>query len=397
MKVRSGTVILMMAFLVSVCSFAGCGAAPASGNGTAVQKDGSAVRQAEIPGLVFESSLPLAYATEFSADEYKDGYVLIRVKDGAEYLTVPEGMKVPDGLDPGITVLQQPLDHIYLAATSAMSLFDALDSVDSITLSGTKAQDWHVDSAAKAMQEGKIAYAGKYSAPDYELLSDSGCDAAIESTMILHTPKVSQMIEQLGIPVVIDRSSYEEHPLGRTEWIKFYGELVGREKEAGDFFDSQAEKVKGLGNFSNTEKKVVFFYMNTDGTVVVRRPKDYIPKMIELAGGRYAFQNLNVPDDDKSSVMRITMEEFYQTAKDADCLIYDSTIDPIDSYDRLTEKNPVFSEFRAAAGGNVWTMEQSMYQRTDITADMILDIHNMLTDGDESRMTFLRRLKVKGE
>lgn len=133
--------------------------------------------------------------------------------------------------------------------------------------------------------------------------------------------------------------------------------------------------------------------MNTDGTVVVRRPRDYIPKMIELAGGRYVFQNLDSSDDSKSSVMRIAMEKFYQTAKDADYLIYDSTIDPVDSLERLKEKSTIFSEFKAVAGGNVWMVEQSMYQRTDITADMILDIHEMLINGDESKMTFLRRMK----
>jgi len=394
MKIKPGIIISAVTFFMSVFLLTGCsGAASSAGSGTAVQEAESAVSETAIPGLVYESSLPLTYATEFSVDEYRNGYSLIRVEDGAKYLVVPEGMKTPEGLDAAITVLQQPLDHIYLAATSVMSLFDALNSIDSVTFSGTKPEGWYVENAKKAMQEGKIVYAGKYSTPDYELLANSGCDAAIESTMILHTPKVSQMIGQLGIPVVVDRSSYEEEPLGRTEWIKFYGVLLGKEKEAADFFNQQEEKVKNLGSFSNTEKKVVFFYMNTDGTVVVRRPRDYIPKMIELAGGRYVFQNLDSSDDSKSSVMRIAMEKFYQTAKDADYLIYDSTIDPVDSLDRLKEKSTIFSEFKAVAGGNVWTVEQSMYQRTDITADMILDIHEMLTNGDESKMTFLRRMK----
>lgn len=73
------------------------------------------------------------------------------------------------------------------------------------------------------MEDGSIVFAGKYSEPDYELLVNSGCNLAIESTMILHTPKVQEMIEQMGIPVFTDRSSYENHPLGRTEWIKSLG------------------------------------------------------------------------------------------------------------------------------------------------------------------------------
>lgn len=87
-------------------------------------------------------------------------------------------------------------------------------------MSGAQASDWYIDHAKKAMEDGKILFAGKYSEPDYEMLIDEDCDLAIESTMILHTPKVQEMIEDLDIPVFIDRSSYESHPLGRTEWSK---------------------------------------------------------------------------------------------------------------------------------------------------------------------------------
>ena len=82
------------------------------------------------------------------------------------------------------------------------------------------------------MESGAMTFAGKYSEPDYETLVDGDCDLAIESTMILHTPKVQEMIEDLGIPVFVDYSSYESHPLGRTEWIKLYGALLNKEEEA---------------------------------------------------------------------------------------------------------------------------------------------------------------------
>ena len=58
--------------------------------------------------------------------------------DEGQYLLVPEGKEAPEGLDKNITVLQQPLDNIYLVATSAMDLFRAIDGIDNIHLSGTK-------------------------------------------------------------------------------------------------------------------------------------------------------------------------------------------------------------------------------------------------------------------
>ena len=69
------------------------------------------------------------------------------------------------------------------------------------------------------------------------------------------------MIEQLGIPVFVEHASYEKHPLGRTEWVKVYGVMLDREKEAEDFFKSQSEAIQQFRDLENTGKTVAFFYL----------------------------------------------------------------------------------------------------------------------------------------
>lgn len=345
----------------------------------------------EISGLTFQEETELLYAQCFHLYRYEGGYTLIRIVDGGDFLVVPEGAAVPDGLDDSITVLQQPLSHIYLAATSAMALFSAMDAVDAIRMTGVQASGWYIDAAVEGLNNGSILFAGKYSEPDYEMLINEECDLAIESTMIYHTPKVKEMIEDLGISVLVDRSSYESHPLGRTEWIKLYAALVGKEAEAAAFFDQQADIIRQLENFENTGKTVAFFYVNSDGSIVIRKPTDYIPKMIELAGGKYAFEDL-VTDQTATSIS-ITMENFYATAVDADVLIYNASIDaPISSIEELVAKDALFADFKAVKEGNVWCTGKSFYQATDIVGEMIRDIHHVLTDGDESAMTFLTKV-----
>ena len=54
--------------------------------------------------------------------------------------------------------------------------------------------------------------------------------------MILHTPEVKEQLEHFGIPVLVERSSYESDPLARMEWIKLYGILLGREEQAEQVF-----------------------------------------------------------------------------------------------------------------------------------------------------------------
>ena len=52
---------------------------------------------------------------------------LITIEGGDQFLLVPEGKEAPEGLDEDITVIHQPLENIYLVATSTMDFFRALD------------------------------------------------------------------------------------------------------------------------------------------------------------------------------------------------------------------------------------------------------------------------------
>ena len=345
----------------------------------------------EIDGLTFENETERVYADKFHIYNYEDGYSLIDIPDSGEYLVVPEGEDVPENLDDDIVVLQQPLDNTYLAATSAMSLFDALDAVDTIKFSSLQASGWYVDSAVEALNNGDMAFAGKYSEPDYETLVDQGCTLAIESTMIYHTPKVKEMIEDLDIPVFVERSSYENHPLGRTEWIKVYATLVGKQEKAEEFFDEQVKEIEELQGYKNTEKTVAFFAVNSDGSVVIRHPSDYIAKMIDIAGGKYAFADLDTSEE--GTTINITMEEFYATAKDADYLIYNAAIDSaITSIDDLIAKDSTFEDFKAVKNGNVWSTGKNLYQRTDIVGELIQDINKIVHDEADDDMTFLTKV-----
>ena len=141
----------IVALILVAALLAGCSVAPAS-------LGSSAPEGKEIPGLTWESSMELEYATQFAVDYYEGGYALIEVIGDCRYLVVPEGREVPEGLDGSIKVLQQPLDTIYLQATSAMALFDRIDGLGSIRLVGTRKDGWYVENAVKAMEEGKMLF-----------------------------------------------------------------------------------------------------------------------------------------------------------------------------------------------------------------------------------------------
>lgn len=333
-------------------------------------------------------SMDLKYAEQFSVDFYEDGFSVITIGAADKYLLVPQDKEIPENIPADVTIIKQPAENIYLAASSAMDLFDGINSLGSICASSTKEKDWSLPNVKAAMESGKILYAGKYSAPDYELILSEKCSLAIESTMIYHKPEIKEMLENQGIPVMVERSSYESHPLGRMEWIKLYGLLVGKEKEAEDFFNEKIGLLENIVTDEATGKTAAFFYIGSNGNVNVRKSGDYISKMIELAGGQYVFSagDLKVDDNDLST-MNIQFETFYALAKDADFLIYNSTVDGgISTVGQLVEKNALLADFKAVQSGNVWCTEKNMFQQTTGAADVIYEMSKIF--GGETDVDF---------
>ena len=391
---RPGGGMFRRLFLGSLLLFVltACGAAQAGETESAGRDTGAAIGQPEntsLPGLTYTGRETLQYADRFSIDDYEGGYHLLCLMDGKKILTVPEGAAVPEGLPEEILTVRQPLDRVYLVASASMDFFASIGAVDTLRFCGLEEKGWYVPEAALAMRQGSLVYAGKYSAPDYEMLLQGGCRLAIENTMITHSPEVIEKLEELGIPVIIDYASYEDHPLGRVEWVKFYGALSGREAEAEKAFEEQSAQAEG---YEESGKTVAFFYIRQDGAAVIRRSDDYVPMMIRLAGGIYLPKD--AWGENRLSTETIQMEEFYAAAQDADYLIYNgTTAGEINSMAELLEKSALMREFRAVQEGRVYAVSQDLYQSTMSLGTVIGDIHRMLSDAPSEELVFLKKIE----
>lgn len=384
---------LLILAAASVFALTACAPYTDNGNSPAIS-DNSEVSSAPQQGERVE----LLYAEGFSIEKYPDNIALVTIGGNERYVVADKGTdaaKLVSGDFGDADVIYRPVDNIYAAASSSMDFFHALDALDSVTMTSTKESDWGLDFIRERIQSGKIEFVGKYNAPDYEFIASENCGLAVESQMITHSPEVKEKLEALGIPVIAERSSYEAHPLGRLEWIKLYGELLGKQTQAQAFFDEKNALLNGILTDERTDKSVAFFYISTNGSVNVRKPGDYISKMIELAGGSYIFtaDDLSV-DENALSTMNIQMETFYAKAKDADILIYNSTIDgELETLDELIAKDGLLADFKAVREGNVWCSGKNMYQQTTGAADMISDLHKIFTGKAEDKLTYLYRLK----
>lgn len=354
--------------------------------------------------LTYDHSMELSYAENFAVDYYEGGYKLLTTRlNGDRILIVPKHQQAPEDAEalvspsaegePGkLIVLQEPVKNLYLVASSVMDMFAQLDSMDAISMCGLKEEDWYIPAAKQAMKDGTLLYAGKYSQPDYELLLSQNCSMAIENSMIYHTPEVMEKLDEFGIPTLVEYSSYEEHPLGRVEWVRFFGALLDQEEKADQLFEKQKEALKRVEAEESTGKTVAFFYITSNGLVQVRQSTDYIPKMIELAGGKYVFENLGDPDSRRSTV-NLQLEDFYDGAQDADFLVYNTTIDrQVQTLEDLLKKCSLLKDFKAVKNHQVWCTTEDMYQQSMSAGNLIEDFHRMLT-GDDKENRYLYRLK----
>lgn len=382
-------VLRIFGFLFSGILFAACG------------KQAAIKHQQEISFSslkpVNDSFCELEYAKLFTVRKYADSkeniYSIITVKGEGNYILVPEAGTIPSQLSSDITILKKPLSKTYLVSSSVMDLLSKIDAVENLKFSGVQKKDWFIKAAAEAMENGKLQFAGKYSKPDYDLLVSGDCNLAIENTMIYHKPEVREKLEELGIPVLVEHSNYEEEPFGRLEWIKLYGLLFDKEKEAEQYFRNQLVQLEDILKQKNTGKTVLFFYINSNGAVNVRKAGDYVSKMIELAGGNYALAALFGEEENAFSSMNIQFEEFYASGLNADIMIYNGTIDGnVKSKKDLLAKNQLLGDFAAWKNGNVYCTEKNFFQETTGIAEFIKDL-NVIFNDRNSEFTYIKKLE----
>ena len=345
--------------------------------------------------LVHTGSLDLAWATGFTVDLYEGDRALACIADGTRYLFVPAG-DAPQGIAEDVTVLERPLSNIYLASSSTLCLFAALGAVNCVSHVSVTQETCTVEAFTQAIASGDIVYGGKYSAPDYEAFLNGGCRLAVENTMIYHTPEVREKLMQLGVPVIVEQSSLESAPLGRLEWIMLWGAMLDKVSAAQEVLDRQAQliaDVEARVAAQPLDCTVAFFYINANGAAVVRKPGDYVAKMIAMAGGTYAFAQLAGADENRSSSTTLEMEAFYAQAKDADVIIYNSTVaGRLKGLDELVALNPLLADFKAVKNRRAWCCEQNVYQQMTATGEVVVDLHEAIANTERDELTFFFRL-----
>ena len=343
--------------------------------------------------LVFDHSMKLEYAKNFQVDYYVGGYKLITISDGKKFLTVPEGAKLPSGVEEGVIVLQMPLNNLLISSTPTMSLLNAIGGLDTVTMTTTERESWYIQEVCNKMDQGELMFIGSYKEPDYELLVANKPKFSVFSTMLSSVPEVAEKLDELEIPYLLDQSTFEEHPLARVEWVKLYGAFLDLEAAAEKVYKDQVTMVQEVSAAESTGKTAAIFYITSKGVLHVRQGGDYVAKMFELAGGEYIFADIN---PEESGTLKMEMEEFYAKAKDVDYIIYIWNLGgKPENLEQFIGYSEIFQDFKAVKEGNVWCTTPDFFQISDTLGSMIKDMNTMVTleNPDVDKLTYLFKLQ----
>ncbi len=395
------TAILSLSLILT--ALAGCSEKSSNNTSSESSVSSESVSSSEVSkesdDLTLENTMELKYAQNFKVDYLSDGFKLLTVDNHSNYkqeiLLVPKGKETPKEskfINENTIIIKAPVENLFVSSTPAVSLINAVDALDYVKMTTYDAKDWYIDDIKNAIEEGKIIYTGHAKNPDFEIISKNQPQLVIYNTKIDSYPEVREKLKELGLEIIVDYSSFEPHPMAKTEWVKFFGALLNKETEANAKFDEQAKIFENI-KAENSEKTAAIFYITSKNDLYVRKCGDYMVTMLEMAGGKYIFDDL---EKDSTGTVKIDFETFYNTAKDADNIIY---LWPMGgrpkSLNDLLAKNELLKDFKAVQNNNVWCTSPDYFQTSDKMGEMIEDIVKLINNNetDDSEIKHLSKLQ----
>lgn len=320
-----------------------------------------------------KEATPLEYASGFSIERF-EGYTRVSVRNPWDtlktlhnYILVDREQPAAGNLPEG-TLIKIPVKNavIYTSVHSGMAAqMGCLESVCGVC----EPQYITCQEVLDAIKAGAIADLGLSTAPDIEKI------ISLEAEVILASPFENSgygAAEKNGVPIVEAADYMENHPLGRTEWIKFYGLLFGEEARADSIFNETCRNYNELKEMAAgcKERPTVFLERKYGATWAVPGADSYIAVMHRDAGADYIFSNVR-----GTNSIQMSYEKVFEQAADADFWIMKHNHASGFSYSDLKKEYQPYSNFNAYKNHRIFacnTMGTPYYDDITLHPDLIL-------------------------
>ena len=308
--------------------------------------------------------------------EYFDDYVSVRIRDPWDtlrqrqhYVLVDRHKPLPARLPEGGIVIRIPVEKAVIYTSVHTAIAEELGALDRVC---GICEPQYITSPVvlERIAEGRIADLGVSTSPNVEKIIDIGTE------MIIASPFENSgygSAEKLGIPIVEAADYMENHPLGRTEWVLFYGLLLGEREAAEQVFartETRYNELKALAA-SVQQRPSVLLERRYGNSWAVPAGESYIGVMHADAGADYVFRHLK-----GARSVHFSFESVFDQAGEADfwLLKYD-TRTPF-TYRLLKQEYEPYANFRPWKERRVYacnTITSTYYDDITLHPDRVLE------------------------
>ena len=304
------------------------------------------------PNVIISAKNEVRYAKGFSIQNY-DGYSVVTVKNPwpkatktYTYILKEKKGIVPDSLKQNL-IIPVPIKTIVVTSTTHIPSLELLDEVN--TLIGFPHCDYISSEKVRArIDAGNIKELGNNQDLNTEVLLDMQPHVIIGYGIDNKNPTLDNL-QKSGLKVMLNGDWNEENPLGKAEWIKFFGALYGKQKQATALFtkiEKDFLKTIKIAKMAKTTPSILAGDMFED--------RWYLPRgtswgslLLKQANGNYLWQETS-----GTGSLSLSFETVFEKAKSADVWI---TSGQFSSLKEMTNSNPHYAEFNAFKNKNVYS------------------------------------------
>jgi iron complex transport system substrate-binding protein len=267
------------------------------------------------------SGSSVEYAQRFRIEK-KQNYTILTIIDPWQgalnvkniYYLIRRGNNVPNDIDTS-AIIFVPVRKIISMSTTFLAMIRALGEEEAVR--GISGADLIFDKdLRKKVERGEVADVGYEDNLNKELVIQINPDLMMVYGVGSEASGYLSKIKELGYRIIFNADYLETDPLGKAEWIKVFGALFCKEKEANDIFQSisnEYNRIKSVIRKMSTGKPSVLLGLPWKDTWFVSPGNSYVSKLISDAGGNYLWK------DTRSDLsMPYGIENVYIKALEAD-------------------------------------------------------------------------------
>ena len=291
-----------------------------------------------------------------------------------------------------VQMLYTPLRHQTITSACYAYLYRLLGSTQYI---GTLCDVEYIQDSAiiQAVQSGAILDAGSSMSPNAEVILST------QSEAIWLTPyetgsqaMISAILPQ--IPVIYCADYLEGSPLGRAEWMRFFGRLVDKGRQADSLFAVVERNYREIASSQAQDSTHVSLLCELPygATWYVPGGRSTMSWLYQDAGFQYIWA-----DDTHSGSLALSAEAVYAKAQAADAWIIKYYAPESDwSLQDLLAQNPIYSQIHAAQSGGVFacnTARSDYFEVTPFRPDWILSEMRRIRRRELDSLSFFQQLQ----